>query len=477
MATKSDLPAGDATLLPGPPNGIEAATGAPRLDYSSLAELLARLRQEALPLDRSEELRRWSQAALQSGLGPIDGVKPESLEETGWGVVFAAKTEPEIREALRPLLDHRRRQAGELYRELEHRGESKERFLASLGAGPGPVDPSRVPYYLLLVGGIEEIPLGFQYQLDVQYAVGRLHFDGPGRIQAYRTYADRVVAAETRAAPSPKRVVLFGTAHPGDSATELTHDHLLQPLGRFLHGRSGPWTTEMFAGAAARKERLVALLGRDAPALLVTTQHGVLFGAEDPRQRGSQGALLCQDWKGPGNGISPDCYVTADDLAGETDRTGLLVLLFSCFSAGTPRHNNFVHRGPEEPAILAAQPFLAALPQKLLSQGALAVVGHVDRMWGYSFYWPRSGQQLPAFRDALSRLLEGKPLGWAMESFNLRYAELAVDLFERPSSGTHDDELEEVALSTAFLDARNYVVLGDPAVRIGRPVPGVVPIP
>jgi hypothetical protein len=445
-----------------PANGIDGETGDYLLDPLTPEELLARLRREALPPQRAAELRRRIQRARRPHLGPIDGVDPGKLEEAGWGVVFTAGVEPEIKAALQPLIDHRRQQAGKVFQILEYRGEGKQRFLAQAGSGPGPVDPSKLPYYLLLVGGPEEIPLDFQYQLDVQHAVGRLHFDGPDRQRAYRAYAERVVAAEAGSARRPRKAVLFGTANPNDTATQLTHEHLLQPLGRFLGRRPGPWEIAMVAGAKAVKERLVRLLGREAPALLLAALHGVGFRADDPRQRLSQGALLCQDWKGPGSGISPSCYVTAGDLDGEADVSGLVVLLFACFGAGTPEHNGFVHRSPQEPAALAPRPFIAALPQKLLSRGALAVVGHVDRLWGYSFYWPGSGEHLPAFQDALGRLLAGKPVGWAMEPFNLRYAELAAALLD----GSPADLLDEIALRTACRDARNYVVLGDPAVRL-----------
>lgn len=451
---------------PGPANGLDGETGAYLVDSESLEDVLGQVRRESLSPEQAQELKRRHQRAVQGHYGPMDGVDPGKLEEAGWGVVFAADAEPEIREALQPLLDHRRQQVGDLFRTWEYRGEAALRFREQAGAGPGPVDPARLPYYLLLVGGPEAIPLDFQYQMDVAYAVGRLHFDGPQRCRHYRSYAERLIAAETQDDRLPRQAVLFGTFNPNDPATGLTHDHLVQPLGRFLHDKPGPWEIAMAAGAEASKERLVRLLGREAPRLLFAALHGVGFDEGDPRQRLAQGALVCQDWNGPGSGLSADCYVTAGDLDTEADLTGLLAFLFACFSAGTPAHNDFAHRGPEEPATLAPQPFLAALPQRLLSQGALAVVGHVDQLWGYSFYWPRSGQQLPAFQDALGRLLAGKPLGWAMEPFNLRYAELATELLPYLQGDLWDDPRHEVALRTALLDARNYVILGDPAVRL-----------
>src|SRR5262249_19092718 len=142
-------------------------------------------------------------------LGPAQGIDPFKLEDTGWGIILPAGSgyEPLIY-ALKPLLDLRRGQAGKkkttYYREFVgadgyRPNESKQDFLARHGAGPGPADPEHVPYYLMLVADPEAISFRIQYQLDVQYAVGRLWFGGPdGKpdLNAFHAYARAAAEAQ-----------------------------------------------------------------------------------------------------------------------------------------------------------------------------------------------------------------------------------------------------------------------------------------
>jgi hypothetical protein len=122
--------------------------------------------------------------------------------------------------------------------------------------------------------------------------------------------------------------------------------------------------------------------------------------------------------------------------------------------------------------------------------GALAVVGHVERAWGTSYLGPRQSQQLAVFESAVECLLKGQPIGLAMEYFNGRYAALSSELtammqsaplssgrasLRGYSSGQELDPYELAELWTANNDARGYIVIGDPAVRLPSSTIGGLP--
>lgn len=455
-------------------NGIHGATGRPLLSGVTLEQIAAVACGESLPAGELEELRRWTSYLKEDHLDTRFQIDPRNLAEAGWGVIFPEGREDELREALAPLLALRRAQATGLaegrYRELIHRrGHSKARFLARYGVGPGPADPDRLPYYLLLAGSPEEISYRFQYQLDVQYAVGRLCFETP---EEYRTYAESVVAAEERTRPANRRISFFGVSNPGDLATESSLRSLVKPLAARISGDRPGWEVEAVLGPEATKAALAERMGGDrTPALLFTASHGIGFDADDPRQGALQGALLCQDWPGPEAAVLPDHFLAGEDIADSASPAGLIAFLFACYGVGTPVYDSFESNGEQKR--IAPESFVARLPQRLLGHprgGALAVIGHVDRAWSYSFDWPKADDHLQVFESALGRLLEGYPVGAATEYFNQHYAELFTDLTEEREElrwGAKPDFLSFAELWTAAHDARSYAVLGDPAVRLG----------
>ncbi len=411
------------------------------------------------------------------------GCNAGDLASAGWGLVMSVDLDPAIREALGVLVDHRRAYAERddmrLFRELTYLpGESKLDFQVRNGAAPGPVEPRNIPYYILIVGGPEAIPFDFQYSLDLQYAVGRLDFESP---TDYAAYAQAVVEFESSGSLMPRRAVFFGVQNEDDVPTQLSVEHLVEPLARRL-GRSCPdWDIEVIIRELATKNRLAALLGgEETPALLFTASHAVRFKSGSPRQSADQGAILCADWPGPrswhGRGSLPvDFYLAGADIREDVRLDGLINFHFGCFSAGTPRFspfgdNCFGQGDVSNDTPYAPRAFISRLPQRLLSKGALAVIGNVGQPFATSFMWGKTGGQVQAFEGTFNDLFDGLPVGLAMEYFDQRHAELASDLVLAQSAqgdrGKIEIGLTQEAIWTAYNDARSYVILGDPAVRL-----------
>jgi hypothetical protein len=426
--------------------------------------------------------QEFLQASRDHSARPSSGLGT-NIEDFGWGVIFARDADPAVRDALRPLLEHRRAQATQewvdFYREFDGPlayapGETAGQFLArQQGPKAGLTDWSTVPYYLLIVGDPEVIPFEFQYALSASHAVGRLHFEDPGD---YRLYARSVVEAESGQFALPRRAAVFAPAHPTDPATRMSSRTLADPLLAKLRRDYPNWTVQGAVRDQARKAQLARMLGGDqTPALLFVAGRGAQFQPDDPLQETDQGAILCQDWPGvrrPG----PDHYFGAADVGDDARLLGLIAFLFVPYGAGVSDSSDFAFLDDSGPGVLvppADRPFLTRLARRLLGHprgGALAVIGHVDMTWGFSFLNLKGEPDSGDFEGTLKRLLEGCTVGTASRFLVMRHGRFESELAKELRAVTYYDKpKDDRALSnllTATLDARNYVILGDPAVRL-----------
>jgi hypothetical protein len=465
-------------------NGVNGATGRylfPLESNQEIAEHARRLAATAPSRDQHQrDLRQRNDALRNVGMGPDPLVNPTDLAQAGWGLILPANDSGFSREALLSddglglLIAWRKEQAGDRFRIFSvEPGWSKETFLKSQGAPlTGPVDPERgVPYYLLIAADPVAIAFEFQYQLDVAYAVGRVHFR---TLPEYARYASSVVRAEKEQLARSNRVAFWGVRNSRDNASQLSTDKLVQPLQTWLSSSNSDLTVEFFKGDGAdsscppaTKDNLYELLcGANAPALLFTSSHGCGFPLGDPHQRDLQGALVTQEWSPSLEACDPEAHLfSADDVASDADLHGMITFHFACYGLGTPQFNDFVHK--DGPPQLSETPFIARLPQRLLSHekgGALAVVGYIDRTFTSSFK-NRTIKQHSVFQSALLNILRRLPVGHALEFFNQEYSELATDCLRgMQDSRMRDDELAH--LWTRRLNARNFVIFGDPAVRL-----------
>lgn len=462
------------------PFGIDATTGRP-LDGIDAADLTAL---QAAPVETAIDLDyvRAKADLADAHFGVIGDVDPNQLDQAGWAVIFGPSADAAVRDALRPLLEHRRVQTGdELFRIFDGPtgyvpGDTAEDWLKGQGVRMDVVDPALgVPFYLLIVAPPNEIPYEFQYGLDLYWGVGRLWFEDADE---FRQYADSVVRYEqaTEVATS-REAAIFATRHDFDAATQLFAGQVAEPLTAGT-GPSGPlgkrqkFSLRSLIGDPATKAGLHGLLsgeGGRRPALLFTGGHGKAFRMNDPLQATSQGALICQDWSGYGT-VGRGAYFDASDLGDDAKVHGLIHFMFACYGGGWPQFDNF-SRAAKEPKQLAQSAGMARLPQALLSHkngGALAILAHVDRAWAHSFS-TGPNTQTQGFRDVMGRLMRGDRVGQATDQFNMRWAALSTDLAEVLDQMSRGLIVDPRRLATQWVardDARNYVVFGDPAVRL-----------
>lgn len=406
---------------------------------------------------------------------PLTPKVSRHLGKYGWAAVFPSSPEGQrLREALRPLLDLRKLQvensAGPgIFREFSGKdgvspNEAAFSWLARHNVGPGMPSPEKVPFFVMLIGGPEEISFEFQAELGVQYYVGRIHFES---MSGCEKYVRALVEIEVRDQAVPlKNVALI--APEFDEVTRMSSDMLVRRLSQELQLSHSDWSFSEVMGESAGRDQIIPFFtGVNSAALIFAATHGVQLPLDHRQQRQRQGALVTSSWHGAQP--SEENTISASDLDSSATPEQRIIFLLGCFGAGTALTDEYqkIQRGTDKQ--LANRPFVSALAQKLLSRGSSAIIGHVGRAWTTSFSWHEAGPQPQTFLAVLCSLMDGQPVGVAVQALSRRYAELAsivASIETDPSRVESTSAQELLSLKTAMLDAKYFLVLGDPAARL-----------
>src|ERR1700730_15474157 len=145
-------------------NGIDAETGMYAMPPKAIDDLARNVRVRpgiATIAELHGEVPRSFAAPF--------GLDLTNVAEAGWAIVLAEETPREVSDALVPLIEHRRKQAGPLFKVLAYKkGEQVRDWYRRHQIAAGTFAAENVPYFLLLAGPPTAIPFDFQYLMGVE---------------------------------------------------------------------------------------------------------------------------------------------------------------------------------------------------------------------------------------------------------------------------------------------------------------------
>jgi hypothetical protein len=383
----------------------------------------------------------------------------------------------EFKKALLPLAKERGMVNPNVPLAFQH--ESEEDWEEWLQKNYYSIQDGHPPHYIMIVGGPDQVPFGFQSLLNSTAAVGRVDFDTPDELKCYIEKLIRLELAET---PGNSREALFFAPNHGmRDPTFYSCQYMAQPLADYVTQAYQMEVKRLFNDQAT-KRGLLSALKDSRPALLYSASHGAVAPQEDINvQKQFYGAICCQ--AATADEKPKERMIAAEDIPGDAPfLEGAVVFQFACFGYGNPAKSDF-ELWLGKPQMNARLDFVSALPKKLLShpRGPIAYIGHIDAAWMHGFlddphhpaiseHWQR---RIEPFQKAICSLLEVQPVGLAMGAMNRRYDLENFQILNSYMKVMRGDkqvtpEYHKWLTDTFILrsDAQNYMVFGDPAAHL-----------
>ncbi len=363
----------------------------------------------------------------------------------------------------------------------------EENYPQQYGGGEG-----NRPRYLLLMGDIDEISLATQLVLGIDSFPGRLACETD---DGYSAYVDKVLRWQRKPSPKSAARSLFYTVDDGTQATGHGYDKLITPLhsecAKVWQTRRAAYPAESVHshgwGDEPDPDDFLDVAGKDTPSVLFSLSHG----KGPPRRSRSwtrERARLLQGSMQFGRAGA----VTREEVGHGNFLPGGFWFYFACFGAGTPSESAFARwlalRGDDNPKlrqVLAGLAkdggFTSGVTKAALANpnGPLAIYGHFDLAWSFSFESPRGTRSHPisrakSFFTPLAKLLQKERAGAAFLALQLELGRVNAEInttyaAAQLNAGTVHGAPETTALSNLWMlreDLGHYVLLGDPAVRL-----------
>jgi hypothetical protein len=402
------------------------------------------------------------------------------VTQAGWTFLVSSKDSQasDIVEILRPLARHRGMPDPKA--PLVFNGETPDQwfdwfqnnYFSPLSEGKS------VPNYILIVGDPTMIPFRFQSILDSAACVGRIDFDSRDQIAGY---VNKILKLEKKNAKlSSKEAIVMGTNYGPTDPTFYSANYLVKPISSYISSKL-KFRSKTLLGEQASKPSFLKSLKQSKPALVFTATHGAAYMYENFfTQKKLNGSIYCQgDMDAP---IDDILFTSYDIPDGEPFLEGSVFFQFACFGYGTPAESDFQHWQDVGMPFNSQQDFISDLPKRLLlhERGPIAYIGHVDLAWLQGFDDPNHpnpvseyDNRITPFIDSCRSLLSGEPLGRSLEEMNKRYdienaiISNRIDQARKGRIEFSEEFYSKIAeMYILRSDAQNYMLLGDPAVKL-----------
>ncbi len=339
-------------------------------------------------------------------------------------------------------------------------------FDLTLGGGNYGSGPKQQPRYLLIAGGVDEIPWRAQYTIGRSSMVGRIPLHGD---ELARYVQHLIDGWDPIPLPVPAAVWAVDLGDP--DITHWMRRLVAKPIAKSL-AADQDFALRYVNGKTevASFERLLWALEAQ-PALVVTTSHGMTGPLDD------SDALVAN------LGIPQDQNLEAidlDALSAAFAPRGCIWYGHACCSAGSAGlslYADLLKEGSQAAkitaAVAAAGSNIAPLPLALLSatEPARAFVGHVEPTFDWTLRLPHNGQKMTyhLIRALYESLFQpNQTIGHAFREVHRAGLELHAEFNAAIDKTKAGDDQTEHALASALMarDWESIVILGDPTVTL-----------